>query len=463
MIKTNSPKRSSKSKLPCLMTLVKWNFIYFFFQNASNVRKFCLCGKERTSPRKLWSAERARKKVKRWAPNFRVFSIGQCNLLEKAGKRPLIYSISSADENIQTDGSSLSPRGPERLQTLLHVFTQATTMQILFWPLVLWDQLEIILGKIKAKKLKKTGCAEVKKKAEISHRILTRGGSFPCFERTPELKLFVQADSNTWVAVVGGQYYSWLEAAGWAKGRPVADLRRCQRVWGVLCPSTGSVKVVRREDRVSHGYSAARKQTGAFDRTCIWVRVSVGTAYALHAGIFAAGSCRSSRTVANQKKMNVFRWLDLNVLILRSAWYTDHLVRLTQSGRNSQKPSRGRRGGQKAAWLSLQRHHRFVTHWLLFRGLRMNFLAGLGEEVMWQRRPTQRKALSPFECYPSETGREMRTAFLGLGEKCQRIFSIPPQTVAPVWLRAALLTLPPYIQIPSLLLRSMCSGCKQWS
>lgn len=51
-------------------------------------------------------------------------------------------------------------------------------------------------GKIKAKNLMKTGCVEVKKKAQISHRILTGGGSFPCFERTAQLKLFAQADSH---------------------------------------------------------------------------------------------------------------------------------------------------------------------------------------------------------------------------------------------------------------------------
>lgn len=42
----------------------------------------------------------------------------------------------------------------------------------------------------------KTGCVEVKKKAQISHRIPSGGGSFPCSERTAQLKLFAQADSH---------------------------------------------------------------------------------------------------------------------------------------------------------------------------------------------------------------------------------------------------------------------------
>lgn len=56
----------------------------------------------------------------------------------------------------------------------------------------------------------------------------------------------------------------------------------------------------------------------------------------------------------------------------------------------------------------------------------------------------QRKALSEFECYPSQSypGHEMRAAFLCLQEKCHQIFSIPSWTVAPVWLKAALLTQP---------------------
>lgn len=118
-------------------------------------------------------------------------------------------------------------------------------MQILFWPLVLWDHAEIILGKIKAKKLKKTGRVEVKKKAEISHRILTRGGSFPCFERTPELKLFVQAHSHH-LSCCSRWTILFLAWDGRLSQRQTNDrLETVPACSGVVCPSTGSVKVVR--------------------------------------------------------------------------------------------------------------------------------------------------------------------------------------------------------------------------
>lgn len=49
-----------------------------------------------------------------------------------------------------------------------------------------------------------------------------------------------------------------------------------------------------------------------------------------------------------------------------------------------------------------------------------------------QSHTAQRDALSPFECYPGETGPETRTAFLCLRGKCRWIFGIPAQTEAPV-------------------------------
>lgn len=113
-------------------------------------------------------------------------------------------------------------------------------------PLVLWDQSEIILGENKSqKKLKKTGCVEVKKKAEISHRGRTGGGSFPRFERTPELKLFAQADSHHL-----SRWSRWTILLLAGEGRPglrrTSDRLETLPAWsGVVCPSAGLVKVVR--------------------------------------------------------------------------------------------------------------------------------------------------------------------------------------------------------------------------
>lgn len=113
------------------------NILFFPSKHASYVRKLCLCGKERKSPRKLWSAgEKNKKRRKRSGLNFRIFSIRRCSLLEKkTEKRLLIFRINSADRNIQTDESSVSPRAAGLLQNWLQLqaFTQATTMQILFW------------------------------------------------------------------------------------------------------------------------------------------------------------------------------------------------------------------------------------------------------------------------------------------------------------------------------------------
>lgn len=150
-------------------------------------------------------------------------------------------------------------------------------MQILFWPLVLWDQSEIILGKIKAQKLKKTGCVEVKKKAEISHRILTGGGSFRCFERTLELKLFVQADLHH-LSCCSRWTILFLAPDGRLSQRPSnGRLETVPACSGVVCPSPGSVKVVRggaggqdvtrcRQGLTKH-HTAAWKVKEAFDRT----------------------------------------------------------------------------------------------------------------------------------------------------------------------------------------------------
>lgn len=144
--------------------------------------------------------------------------------------------------------SSLAPRAPQLFHCRLssrfsHKPQQCTfcsgllssgSSQRLFWG-----------KKIKAKKLKQTGSVEVKKKAEISHSVGTGGGSFPCFERTPELKLFVQADSHhlsrwsRWTVL----FLAW---DGRPSQRQTNDrLETVPACSGVVCPSTGSVKVVR--------------------------------------------------------------------------------------------------------------------------------------------------------------------------------------------------------------------------
>lgn len=128
-------------------------------------------------------------------PDFWIFSISQCRFLEKS--RPaLIHSIIRRKHPNWSDQfctralelfhSNPSPNFSHKLQQCRFCsgLLSFGISQRLFW------------GKIKAKNLMKTGCVEVKKKAQISHRILTRGGSFPCFERTAELKLFAQADSH---------------------------------------------------------------------------------------------------------------------------------------------------------------------------------------------------------------------------------------------------------------------------
>lgn len=50
---------------------------------------------------------------------------------------------------------------------------------------------------------------------------------------------------TTSVTPVGQHCYSWLRTTDWAKGRPMTELRWCQRVLGVMCLTTGSVKVIR--------------------------------------------------------------------------------------------------------------------------------------------------------------------------------------------------------------------------
>lgn len=137
-------------------------------------------GGQHTVPRKQWSG-----------PNFWIFSINECSLLEIIQSSPYLECHSSRSDQSETRAAELFhcrlcsnfSRNPQQCRFCSGLPSFGIS-QRLFW------------GKIKAKKLKKTGCVEVKKKAQISHRILTHGGSFPCFERTPELKLFVQADSH---------------------------------------------------------------------------------------------------------------------------------------------------------------------------------------------------------------------------------------------------------------------------
>lgn len=68
------------------------NILLFPRKHASYVRKLCLCGKERKSPRKLWSAgKKTKKKRKRSGLNFRIFSIRRCSLLEKNREKGSLF------------------------------------------------------------------------------------------------------------------------------------------------------------------------------------------------------------------------------------------------------------------------------------------------------------------------------------------------------------------------------------
>lgn len=107
-------------------------------------------GKRRKSPRKMCSAHGAQKT--KIMPNFWIFSKSQCRFLDKSGPA-LIHSIISVETNIQRIGPVLDTCSPTvSFWSFPRLFTQPTTMQILFWPLVLWDQPEIILGENKSQK-----------------------------------------------------------------------------------------------------------------------------------------------------------------------------------------------------------------------------------------------------------------------------------------------------------------------
>lgn len=158
---------------------MKFNTNLLFFPQASMLamsESSVFVGKRGNHPENCGQQEKNKKEKKRSGLNFRIVSIRRYSFLEKTEKRLLVYRINSAEKNIQTDVSSLSARAAGLFQPSFSSELSHKPQQCRFCsgPLVLWDQSEIILGKIKAKKkkkLKKTGCVEVKKKAEISHRM----------------------------------------------------------------------------------------------------------------------------------------------------------------------------------------------------------------------------------------------------------------------------------------------------
>lgn len=259
-------------------------------------------------------------------------------------------------------------------------------------------------GKIKAKNLMKTGCVEVKKKAQISHRILTGGGSFPCFERTAQLKLFAQADSHH----LSYWSRSTILFLAW-------DDRPSQRQTNDRLETVPACSGC----RVSISWLGQSHRAGGRDdpRCCLYYtnQRKVGAAFHYDLNFKVQGL---KWDICSSAVGPAARLRNRSQLIYSVSSIPSSFMRRTNSWRRSGNPSLLLRMDEEVMLGEDKRlpdltYKDISSLWLincffLGGGLRMNFHARGSEEVTWQHGPTQHRAMLCLNLNVTPAERAMR-------------------------------------------------------